>query len=131
MNMKHILQCENKLYFKNVPLFRRSVFCIFFPLQKFLLEPHKVVNPPIDGSDFGNHLEAQTSVEHVKYTNNCNHMFWRCLVGHKYRTRRLPSGEPEYVHSVSRIDMFSRYAFPSSFLLFNVCYWCYYYNTVE
>ncbi|KAK6172670.1 hypothetical protein SNE40_016282 [Patella caerulea] len=67
-------------------------------------------------------------LEHQGYKKiGCYQMLWRCLTGNsEFRLHRGNSVKPGIGNSVSDIDLMARIIFPSTFILFNVCYWTLY-----
>ena len=83
--------------------------------------------------------EFTTSQNHVTYhhirpsrtiRSRIRHLlmlFMRCFTGNmKYRSKHRETGVKEIGNSVSDIDIWSRYVFPPTFLLFNIVYWTWY-----
>ncbi|ESP02385.1 hypothetical protein LOTGIDRAFT_138508, partial [Lottia gigantea] len=71
---------------------------------------------------------AHVDLEHQGYRKiGCYQMLWRCLSGNSdFRLHRVNSVKPGATNSVSDIDLMARILFPSTFILFNVCYWVLY-----
>ncbi|XP_059150903.1 gamma-aminobutyric acid receptor subunit alpha-1-like [Physella acuta] len=63
-----------------------------------------------------------------KRCHSCLLTFWICIIGSStYRQKRTESADPETGNSVSDIDMVSRYLFPLTFGIINLCYWLMYF----
>ncbi|XP_060573536.1 gamma-aminobutyric acid receptor subunit alpha-6-like isoform X3 [Ruditapes philippinarum] len=62
-----------------------------------------------------------------KKESSFSNLFFKCLTGNlKYRTKLRERGNAEAGNSASNIDVWCRYLFPGTFLVFNVSYWiCY------
>lgn len=59
-----------------------------------------------------------------KRQNTFGRLFLKCLTGNlKYRSQLRERGNSEAGNAVSNIDVWCRYLFPLTFILFNIFYW--------